>query len=148
MGSWMGGWTAERVSYSAGPGKQSQGRISRTGKNAALMVRAQGCWGLLGSCPTLRIWEEAARFVALDLGSSWGSALPNLPPWRSSCLWRTASPTPSPKSDRTGYPGFHPKPLAKPLWDALENSAKSLRSTRCVILKIDLRVTWRSPQRA
>lgn len=95
----------------------------------------------------LRIWEEAARFIALHLGSSCLSSS-NLPPWRSSCLWRTASPSPSPKSDRTGYPGFHPKPLAKLLWDALENSAKSLRSTRCVILKIDLRVTWRSPQRA
>lgn len=54
------------------------------------------------------------------------------------------STSPSPLIRQNWVAWLSPKPLAKPLWDALENAAKSLCSTRSVILKIDLCVTWQS----
>lgn len=66
-------------------------------------------------CSPLRIWAEAARFLALDPGSSWGCVLTN-PLTLEKHL--TTQPPPH-EEDRISYPGFPPKPLAKLLWDTV-----------------------------
>lgn len=140
MGGWVGGgrmdgWFGGLVSHSASPGKQSQVCTLRTGK-CRHGSEGPGHQGLLDNCPMLRIWGKL-----LD-------SLPSLP-WiwagaRVSVL--TSSPTgrsprPTSNEDRTGFPGFSPKPLAKLLWDVLDNTAKPLRSTRCAVQKAELCAT-------